>query len=153
MTLTLDFEIGAHTDFSKVWKEYAWDEFWHKLIKKDRESLDLVIGVVEGLVKSVEETKFFSCPSEWVVEEGHVRKIEIAHHFLGYLSKKTKERGIGDEESNTRYGLNLSNNLLRYLKRAREDKWLVNLLAQEDRENGEQFLYFMNSPPEYLHLF
>jgi len=135
--------IAPRTDFKRAWKNFMWYSFHYTLERRDKEALDKVISSVETTIKAVTDIE----KNFWIFETGHIREIDIGRHLLHYLKEiESEELKQSCRDIRNRYQWNQVHNILRYLKRVRNDE-APYLLPREDRELAQGFIKRLEHPP------
>lgn len=150
--MACDYAVAPHYDILSQFSYLAWHNFHGKIIKRDKASLDKVIDVIDATIKGIfpqswhEEYMNASEESVWDGEKRFVTHLDISQNLIDYLNSETNEQEIINLEEGNRFQWNAASNILRGLKRMRDNE-PVFLLPEKDKRLLAGFINRLNSPP------
>ena len=134
----------------KDWlKKHLWEEFYFDLKEAKAKALDKVITPLEDMIKDVSGFKEFDYDKslqESLRGDKNVKRGEIVSHILTYLYQKNFEAGIEDLDLGNIFMWNNTNNILRYLRRIRNDEPALRL-PHPDKELALGLIERLRAPP------
>jgi hypothetical protein len=145
-----------HKSVDDMSKEMAWHNFYYKLTYKRndaerKEALEKVIQTVEKSIPALLENKFEQWDDSFSNE--HVTKSKISEHFFNYLAhvwRRNFDCTAKNDTETKRIMWNYMNNILRCLKRIKNDEAPF-MLPYEDKKLTLDFIERLNCPPpDYL---
>ena len=121
--------IGPYTSLQQRIIDDTWKSFYEKLIKRDKDSLDKVIRSVEYVISAMTKDPNEELDKKWVEEllkdmssKEIITKLKINSHLQSYVEDKGREYGIKDVFELKRFYWNSVNDILRCLKKIRNDE-------------------------------
>jgi len=127
--------------------ERAWEKF-HRDILNRGSSIDKVIDVAQKGAESIIEDKFELWDDTFSSGYG-VKKQAIFTHLLNHIIKQYRENFVSDphdKQEVNRFVWNTANNLIRCLKRIKNDEAPF-LLPYEDKKQTLEFIESLKCPP------
>jgi hypothetical protein len=129
-----------------------WSGFYEELMQAKPKALDKVIGILENCIqceRGIKVPNFFD-DEAYKDDKGNclfIRNRGIFYHFYNFITRKTYEAKLErNSEQGKKYGWNLACNLLRTLKRTRDNE-APYLLPQQDRDNLAEFIERIATTP------
>lgn len=143
--------IGPNLSMREWSNISAWSDFHQDILNKGK-SLDRVIDVLQNIIN-----RFNGRDEEDIYQEEMFRKppvgnCEIRKHFVGYMGDIISEEGLLHFPEGKRISFNYANNILRCLKRIRDDEAPFQL-PYLDKKLTEGFIQRLRSRPSLFPYF
>jgi len=142
--------VGPYVGGEATRKSWAWDNFYQSVLDRG-EGLDKVISVVEHLLDSFDDNNAENIFMDVLDDKCYVSNGEIFSHLHDYIAQAEDSAGIPKEdlEARMRYELNTVSNILRCLKRIKNNEPTY-LLPNEDRRSTQDFIERLRFAPSRM---
>lgn len=140
--------LAPNISLEHLLKGFSWKKFHKGLKKRNPEYFDKVIASVQHFIEGMCGDCNTKIDHDYLNGEP-VSDCDLNRHLLNYLMRKDREHWENREYSNEekpRWQWNYVNNMLRTLKRMRNDE-AVFLLPDKDVRCAEEFISGLKVPP------